>query len=66
MFSIKKVDYPSDIHKALYTTNAIKLLNSVTRKSLKKRKLFTWLLSKPRKMDDDNKTLENGLESIYD
>ena len=64
MFSVKRADYPSDTHKALYTTNAIKLLNSVTRKSLKKRKLFTWLLSKHRKMDDDNKTLENGLESI--
>lgn len=33
-------DYPPDIRKAIYTTNAIESLNSVIRKALKKRKLF--------------------------
>ena len=33
-------DFPEDIRKAIYTTNAIKSLNSVIRKVLKKRKLF--------------------------
>ncbi|PKG82033.1 IS256 family transposase [Colwellia sp. 75C3] len=32
--------YPQDIRKAIYTTNAIKSLNSVIRKAVKKRKLF--------------------------
>jgi len=32
--------YPEDIRKAIYTTNAIESLNSVTRKVIKKRKLF--------------------------
>jgi len=32
--------YPKDIRKAIYTTNAIESLNSVIRKSIKKRKLF--------------------------
>lgn len=32
--------YPEDIRKAIYTTNAIESLNSVTRKALQKRKLF--------------------------
>jgi len=32
--------YPVDIRKAIYTTNAIELLNSVIRKVIKKRKLF--------------------------
>lgn len=32
--------YPSDIRKAIYTTNAIESLNSVIRKAVKKRKLF--------------------------
>ena len=32
--------YPSDIRKAIYTTNAIESLNSVIRKSVKKRKVF--------------------------
>ena len=32
--------YPADIRKAIYTTNAIESLNSVIRKSIKKRKLF--------------------------
>ena len=32
--------YPPDIRKAIYTTNAIKSLNSVIRKAIKKRKLF--------------------------
>lgn len=32
--------YPSDIRKAIYTTNAIESLNSVIRKVIKKRKLF--------------------------
>lgn len=33
-------DYPDDIRKAIYTTNAIESLNSVIRKAIKKRKLF--------------------------
>jgi len=33
-------DYPDDIRKAIYTTNAIESLNSVIRKSVKTRKLF--------------------------
>ena len=33
-------DYPQEIRKAIYTTNAIESLNSVIRKAIKKRKLF--------------------------
>ena len=33
-------DYPQEIRKAIYTTNAIESLNSVVRKAIKKRKLF--------------------------
>lgn len=33
-------DYPPDIRKAIYTTNAIESLNSVIRKAIKKRKWF--------------------------
>jgi len=33
-------DYPQDIRKVIYTTNAIESLNSVIRKAIKKRKLF--------------------------
>lgn len=33
-------NYPKDIRKAIYTTNAIESLNSVIRKAIKKRKLF--------------------------
>lgn len=33
-------NYPEDIRRAIYTTNAIESLNSVIRKSIKKRKLF--------------------------
>ena len=33
-------NYPPDIRKAIYTTNAIESLNSVIRKVTKKRKLF--------------------------
>lgn len=33
-------NYPADIRKVIYTTNAIESLNSVIRKVLKKRKLF--------------------------
>ena len=33
-------DYPQDIRKVIYTTNAIESLNSVIRKSVKTRKLF--------------------------
>ena len=33
-------DYPEDIRKAIYTTNAIESLNSVIRKSTKNRKIF--------------------------
>ncbi|OSM95095.1 hypothetical protein AU500_12890 [Lonsdalea populi] len=32
--------YPSDIRKAIYTTNAIESLNSVIRHAIKKRKVF--------------------------
>jgi len=33
-------NYPEDIRKAIYTTNAIESLNSVIRKAIKKPKLF--------------------------
>jgi transposase-like protein len=33
-------NYPDDIRRAVYTTNAIESLNSVIRKVTKKRKLF--------------------------
>lgn len=33
-------NYPADIRKVIYTTNAIKSLNSVIRKAVRKRKLF--------------------------
>lgn len=33
-------DYPDDIRKAIYTTNAIESLNSVIRKATKRRKIF--------------------------
>ena len=33
-------NYPKEIRKAIYTTNAIESLNSVVRKAIKKRKLF--------------------------
>tara|TARA_B110001450_G_C17615335_1_gene479043 strand:+ start:40 stop:1248 length:1209 start_codon:yes stop_codon:yes gene_type:complete len=33
-------NYPEDIRKAIYTTNAIESLNSVIRKAVRKRKLF--------------------------
>ena len=33
-------DFPGDIRKVIYTTNAIESLNSVIRKSVKTRKLF--------------------------
>ncbi|QHM71413.1 hypothetical protein C7M51_01700 [Mixta intestinalis] len=32
--------YPADIRKAIYTTNAIELLNSVIRQTIKKRKVL--------------------------
>ena len=34
-------DYPKEIRKAIYTTNAIESLNSVIRKAIKNRKIFT-------------------------
>lgn len=33
-------NYPEDIRKTIYTTNAIESLNSVIRKAIKKRKIF--------------------------
>ncbi len=33
-------DYPNDIRKVIYTTNAIESLNSVIRKATKNRKVF--------------------------
>jgi len=33
-------EYPDDIRKAIYTTNAIESLNSVVRKAIKNRKVF--------------------------
>ncbi len=33
-------DYPDDIRRAIYTTNAIESLNSVIRKAIKQRKIF--------------------------
>lgn len=34
-------DYPQDIRKVIYTTNAIESLNSVIRKPVKTRKFFS-------------------------
>jgi len=34
------LEYPDDIRRAIYTTNAIESLNSVVRKEIKNRKLF--------------------------
>jgi len=39
-FLITLFDYPPEIRKVIYTTNVIESLNSVIRKSVKKRKLF--------------------------
>jgi len=33
-------EYPDDIHKVIYTTNAIQSLNSIIRKAIKNRKVF--------------------------
>ena len=33
-------DYPADIRKAIYTTNAVESLNSVIRRVIKKRNVF--------------------------
>lgn len=33
-------DFPEEIRKAIYTTNAIESLNSIIRKATKKRKVF--------------------------
>ena len=33
-------NYPNDIRKAIYTTNAIESLSSIIRKSIRRRKLF--------------------------
>ena len=33
-------DYPDDIRRAIYTTNAIESLNSVIRKAIRQRKIF--------------------------
>ena len=35
------LNYPEDIRKAIYTTNAIESINSIIRKAIKKRKLFS-------------------------
>ena len=35
-----RFNYPEDIRRAIYTTNAIESLNSIIRKAIKKRKLF--------------------------
>ena len=69
-------DYPEDIRKAIYTNNAIESVNSVTRKVIKKRKLFpsddaaqkssVWLSRKPQKMDHAHQKLESSTEPIYD
>jgi len=39
-YLITLFDFPADIRKVIYTTNAIESLNSVIRKSVKTRKLF--------------------------
>ncbi|MBB5187296.1 transposase-like protein [Zhongshania antarctica] len=38
--ALAEPNYPADIRKVIYTTNAIESLNSVIRKAIKKRKLF--------------------------
>ena len=70
-------NYPADIRKAIYTTNAIESLNSVIRKAIKKRKFFpTGDAAKKsgiscdtaslKEMDDADPELENRPQSLYD
>lgn len=70
-------NYPADIRKVIYTTNAIESLNSVIRKAIKKRKLFPSddsakkgdLFSDSKcvkKVDYANQRLETRAESFYD
>ena len=63
-------NYPEDIRKAIYTTNAIESLNSVIRKAIKKRKLFPADDSAKKviylAIKDANKKLEISIESFYD
>ena len=37
-------DYPPEIRKVIYTTNAIESLNSVIRKAIKNRKIFPMIM----------------------
>lgn len=72
-------DYPDDIRKVIYTTNAIESLNSVIRKAVKNRKVFpndesalkvVYLVSghsgRFQKMDHAHSSLEECPESLYD
>jgi len=49
-------EYPADIRKVIYTTNAIESLNSVIRKSVKTRKLFP--------SDDAAKKVASSVKSV--
>ena len=67
-------DYPDDIRKVIYTTNAIESVNSVIRKAINKRKLFPndtsikddlpRYTSSITKMDNAYQELERGNESL--
>ncbi|CAA0107621.1 Uncharacterised protein [Zhongshania aliphaticivorans] len=69
-------NYPAGTRKVIYTTNAIKSLNSVIRKAIKKRKLFPTddvakkviylTIQRPQKMDDADQELKASTQSIYD
>ncbi len=66
-------DYPEDIRKAIYTTNAIESLNSVIRKAIKNRKIFRtdesvmkviYLGKSFREMDHADQELESRHEPV--
>lgn len=58
-------DYPDDIRKVIYTTNAIESLNNVIRKAVNNRKVFPTDQS-AIKVDHADSPLEERLESFYD
>jgi len=70
-------EYPPDIRRVIYTTNAIESLNSVIRKATKQRKVFPTddsamkvvylaIQSAAKKMDHADPQLEACPEPLYD
>ncbi len=70
-------EYPPEIRKAIYTTNAIESLNSVIRKATKKRKVFPTddsakkviylaIMDASKKWTMPIQKLETSTKSIYD